>query len=125
VYRPKSDGRQRPLGIPALAEKIVQRATVEVLHALDAGELCGVSSGVRPGRNPHEALAAVTVGSAKRQVHWGLAADSRGVCDAMAHAWLVRCIAHRLGDQRVVRHRQKWLYAGVLEEGQWHAQEAG
>ena len=96
-----------------------------VLHAIDEGEFRGFSSGCRPGRRPHDALEAVTVGSEKRHVHWVLEADIRGCFEAIDHAWLVQCIAHRLGDQRVVRHRQKWRHAGVLAEGQGHAQEEG
>ncbi|HEX9871209.1 MAG TPA: reverse transcriptase domain-containing protein, partial [Candidatus Tectomicrobia bacterium] len=125
MYIPKPDGRQRPIGLPTLEDNIVQRATVEVLNAIDAGDLRGFSEGCRPGRSPHEALDAVTVGLAKRHVNWGLDADSRGCCDAIDHAWLVQCIAQRLGDQRVVRPRQQWLPAGVLEPGHWHAQADG
>ena len=124
-YIPKPDGRQRPIGIPTLEDNIVQRATVEVLHALSEGAFRGVSSGLRPGRSPHDALDAVTVGMEKRKVTWVLDADIRGCFDAIDHAWLVKCIEHRSGDQRVLRHMQKWLHAGVLEEGQGHAQEEG
>ena len=124
-YIPKLDGRQRPSGIPTLDDTIVQRATVEVLNAIYEGDFRGCSDGFRPGRSPHDALDAVTVGSEKRHGNWVLDADIRGVFDASDHAWLVQCIAHRIGDQRVVRHRQQWLHAGVLEEGQWHAQAEG
>jgi len=96
-----------------------------VLNAIYEEELRGFSSGFRPGRSPQDALDAVTVGMEKRHVNWVLAADIRGCCDAIDHAWLVKFIEHRIGAQRVVRHRQKWLHAGVLEEGQWHAQEEG
>jgi RNA-directed DNA polymerase len=125
VYIPKPDGRQRPIGIPALEDKIVQRATVEVLNAIYEGEFRGFSYGFRPGRSPHDALDAVTVGIEKRNVNWVLDADIGGFFDAIDHAWLGRFIVHRIGDQRVVRPIQKWLHAGVLEEGQWHAQEEG
>jgi RNA-directed DNA polymerase len=125
VYIPKPDGRQRPIGIPALEDKIVQRATVEVLNAISEGEFRGFSYGFRPGRSPHDARDAVTVGIEKRHGNWVLEADIRGFFDAIDHAWLVKFIEHRIGDQRVVRHMQKWRHAGVLEEGQGHAQEEG
>jgi group II intron reverse transcriptase/maturase len=125
VYIPKPDGRQRPIGIPALEEKIVQRATVEVLNAIYEGEFRGFSYGFRPGRSPHDALDAGTVGIEKRNVNWVLDADIGGFFDAIDPAWLVKVIEHRIGDQRVGRHMQKWLQAGVREEGQWHAQAEG
>ena len=125
VSIPKPDGRQRPIGIPALEDTSGPRATVEVLNAIYEGEFRGFSSGCRPGRSPHDALEAVTVGIEKRNVHGVLEADIRGCFDAIAPAWLVQCIEHRIGAQRVVRHMQTWRHAGVLEEGQWHAQEEG
>jgi group II intron reverse transcriptase/maturase len=125
VSIPKPEGRQRPIGIPTLEDKIVQRATVEVLNAIDEGDFRGFSSGCRPGRSPHDALDAVTVGIEKRNVNWVRDADIRGFFDAIDHAWLVKFLEHRMGDQGVVRHMQQWLQAGVLEEGQWHAQEEG
>jgi group II intron reverse transcriptase/maturase len=125
VSIPKPDGRQRPIGIPALEDTIVQRARVEGLHAIYEGECRGFSYGFRPGRSPHDALAAVTVGLEKRNVNWVRDADIRGCFDALAPAWLGKFIEPRIGDQRVVRHMQQWLQGGVLEEGQWHAQAAG
>ena len=125
VSIPKADGRQRPIGKPTLEDNIVQRATVEVLNAIYEKEFLGFSYGARPGRSPHQALDAVTVGSEKRNINWVLDADMRGFYDAIDHEWLVKCVEHRIGDQRVVRHIWKWLKAGVLEDGHWRQQEEG
>jgi group II intron reverse transcriptase/maturase len=125
VYIPTADGRQRPIGKPTLEDKIVQRATVEVLNAIYEEEFLGFSYGARPGRSPHQALDAVTVGIEQRNINWVLDADIRGFFDAIDHEWLVKFVEHRIGDQRVVRHIHKWLNAGVLEDGQWRHQEEG
>jgi RNA-directed DNA polymerase len=117
VYIPKPDGRQRPIGVPALEDKIVQRASVEVLNAVYETDFLGFSYGFRPGRSQHNALDAVTVGLERRRVNWVFDADIRGFFDAIDHDWLVKFIEHRIADQRVVRHVKKWLNAGVLEDG--------
>jgi RNA-directed DNA polymerase len=117
TYISKSDGRQRPLGVTALEDKIVQSATTEVLNAVYEQDFLGFSYGFRPGRSQHNALDAITVGIKKIRVNWVLDADVRGFFDAINHEWLVRFLEHRIGDQRVNRHVKKWLKAGVLEDG--------
>ncbi len=116
-YIAKDDGRQRPIGIPVLEDKLVQRATVEVLNAIYETDFKGFSYGFRPGRSQHNALDAVTVGIFRRKVSWVLDADIRGFFDSINHEWLIKFIEHRIADKRVVRHVRKWLKAGVLEDG--------
>jgi group II intron reverse transcriptase/maturase len=117
TYILKADGRQRPLGVTALEDKIVQRATVEALNAIYETDFLGFSYGFRPKRSPHHALDALYVGLLTRKVNWVLDLDIRGFFDAIDHGWLVKFIEHRIADQRVVRLIQKWLNAGVLENG--------
>jgi len=124
-YIPKPDGRQRPIGVPALEDKIVQRATAEVLNAVYEQDFKGFSYGFRPGRSQHNALDAVHVGITRRKVNWVLDADIRGFFDAIDHEWLIRFIEHRIGDRRVIRHIKKWLKAGVLEDGKVSCAEEG
>ncbi len=117
TYIPKTDGRQRPLGVTALEDKLVQRSTVEVLNAIYETDFLGFSYGFRPGRNPHNALDALTVGIKLKKVNWVLDADICGFFDAISHDWLVKFVEHRIADRRVLRHIKKWLNAGVIEDG--------
>lgn len=125
VYIPKADGRQRPLGVTALEDKIVQRATVEVLNAIYETDFLGFSYGFRPGRSQHNALDALYTGLLTRKVNWVLDVDIRGFFDAIDHGWLVKFVEHRIADRRVVRLIQKWLNAGVLEDGKRMRVEEG
>ena len=125
AYIPKADGRQRPLGIAALEDKIVQRAVVEVLNAVYEADFRGFSYGFRPGRGPHHALDALSVGIQTRRVNWVLDADIRDFFGQLDHAWLRRFLEHRIADKRVLRLIQKWLTAGVIEDGTWTAGEEG
>lgn len=125
AYIPKTDGRQRPLGVTALEDKIVQRATVEVLNAIYETDFLGFSYGFRPGRSQHNALDALYVGLLTKKVNWVLDLDIRGFFDTIDHGWLVKFVEHRIADQRVVRLIQKWLSAGVLEDGKHMQVEEG
>jgi RNA-directed DNA polymerase len=125
VYIPKPDGRQRPLGIAALEDKIVQRALVELLNAIYEEDFLGFSYGFRPGRGQHDALDALAVGIESRKVNWILDADIAGFFDTVGHDWLVRFVEHRIGDKRVIRLIRKWLKAGVLEDGKIATTEVG
>ena len=117
AYIPKADGRRRPLGVTALEDKIVQRATVEVLNAIYETDFLGFSYGFRPERSQHQALDALYAGLLTGKVNWVLDLDIRGFFDAIDHGWLVKFVGHRIADRRVVRLIQKWLNAGVLEDG--------
>ena len=117
VYIAKTDGRQRPLGVPVLEDKIVQRATVEVLNAIYETDFLGFSYGFRPGRSQHQALDALYTGLLTRKVNWVLDLDIKNFFDGLSHEWLIKFVEHRVADRRVVRLIQKWLNAGVLEDG--------
>jgi len=117
TYIPKADGRQRPLAIAALEDKIVQGAAVMVLNAIFEGDFLGFSYGFRPGRGTHDALDALVVAINTRKVNYILDADIRNFFDSVSQDWLVRFVEHRIGDQRIVRLIRKWLKAGMLEDG--------
>jgi group II intron reverse transcriptase/maturase len=117
TYIPKADGKQRPLAIAALEDKIVQGATVLVLNAIYEGDFCGFSYGFRPGRGPHDALDALSVAIDRRKVNWILDADIQNFFGSVSQDWLVRFLEHRVGDKRIIRLVRKWLKAGILEDG--------
>src|SRR6266446_6158833 len=121
----KDDGRQRPLGVTALEDKIAQRATVTVMNGIYETDFLGFSYGYRPGKSPHYALDALYTALLTRKVEWVLDGDISSFFDGLDHDWLMKFIEHRVADQRVVRLIRKWLNAGVLEEGQWSCSEEG
>ena len=119
VWIPKPDGRQRPLGIASLEDKIVQHAVRWVLQSIYEQDFLGFSYGFRPGRSPHHALDALSVAMTGKRVNWILDADIEGFFDTIDHEWLIKCLEHRIGDRRILRLIRKWLRAGVSEEGEW------
>ncbi|MBE7419475.1 MAG: group II intron reverse transcriptase/maturase [Ideonella sp.] len=125
AYIDKADGSKRPLGVPALEDKIVQRASAEVLGAIYEQDFIGFSYGFRPGRSAHDALDAVAVGVTARKVNWILDADTAKFFDTIDQAWLIKFVEHRVADARVIRLLKKWLHAGVLEDGQITRSELG
>jgi RNA-directed DNA polymerase len=125
VYIPKPDGRQRPLGVAALEDKVVQQAVVTILNQIYEEDFRGFSYGFRPGRSQHQALDALYVAITRKKVNWILDCDIRGFFDNLSHDWLLKFVQHRVADRRILRLIQKWLRAGVLEEGEWKDTEMG
>jgi group II intron reverse transcriptase/maturase len=125
VYIPKPDGRERPLAVAALEDKIVQRATAAVLNAIYEEDFLGFSYGFRPGRGTHDAMDALVVGIESRKVNWILDADLRSFFDTVSQDWLIRFVEHRIGDRRIIRLIRKWLKAGILEDGVVNVSDRG
>ena len=125
VYIPKPDGRQRPLGIASLEDKVVQRAVVGVLGAIYEVDFVGFSYGFRPGRSPHDALDALAVGIDRRRVNWILDADISNFFSTLDQGWLMKFLEHRIADKRILRLIRKWLAAGVIEDGNWSETSEG
>src|SRR6266498_3769593 len=124
-YIPKEDGSKRPLAVAALEDKIVQRATAAMLSAIYEEDFLGFSYGFRTGRSPHDALDALIVGISSTKVNFILDADIRSFFTEVSQEWLVRFLEHRIGDKRIIRLVQKWLRAGVLEDGIVTIEEKG
>src|SRR3982075_338278 len=125
VYIPKPDGRQRPIAVAALEDKIVQRATAAVLSAIYEEDFLGFSYGFRPGRGAHDAMDALVVGITSTKVNWILDADIRSFFDTVSQEWLIKLVEHRIGDPRIIRLIQKWLKVGVLEDGDVRVSDRG
>ncbi len=125
VWILKSDGRQRPLGIAALEDKVVQYAVGTVLNQIWEEDFLGFSYGFRPGRSQHDALDALYIGITRKKVNWVLDLDIRAFFDQIEHSWMIQFVEHRIGDRRIVRLIQKWLKAGVMEQGRWGETKEG
>jgi group II intron reverse transcriptase/maturase len=125
VFIPKPDGRQRPLGVAALEDKVVQQAVATILNQIYEEDFRGFSYGFRPGRSQHQALDALTFALKRRKVNYVLDADIRGFFDHLDHGWMMKFVQHRVADPRMLRLIQKWLKAGVMEGEQWLETEMG
>ncbi|RPH61384.1 MAG: group II intron reverse transcriptase/maturase, partial [Chloroflexi bacterium] len=125
VYIPKADGRQRPLGVTALEDKLVQYVTAQIFSTIWEEEFLGFSYGFRPKRSAHDALDALTVGIERKGVRWVLDADIKGFYDTISQEWMVKFLEHRIGDKRIINLVKKWMKAGVMDAGKWQESEEG
>ena len=125
IYIAKPDGRQRPIGIASLEDKIVQKAVVWVLQCIYEKDFIGFSYGYRPGKSQHDALDALSVALTSKKVNWVLDADVEGFFDTIDHQWLIKFLEHRVGDTRILRLIRKWLRAGISEDGEWSETTVG
>src|SRR5439155_5444149 len=125
VYIEKEDGRKRPLGVAALEDKIVQHAVATILNQIYEEDFLGFSYGFRPGRSQHQALDALSYAFLKKKVNYVLDADIKGFFDNLDKSWLVKFVEHRVADPRILRLIQKWLKAGVMEDGKWSEPQTG
>src|SRR3954470_7404310 len=124
-YIPKEDGSKRPLAVAALEDKIVQRATAAVLNTIYEEDFLGFSYGFRPKRSQHDALDALVVGITSTKVNWILEVDVQSFFDEVSQSWLMRFVEHRIADPRILHLIQKWLKAGILEDGVVTVREKG
>jgi group II intron reverse transcriptase/maturase len=125
VYIEKEDGRQRPLAVPAIEDKLVQQVVATILNQIYEEDFLGFSYGFRPGRSQHQALDALSYALLKKKVNYVLDADIRGFFDNLDKSWMVKFVEHRVADPRILRLIQKWHKAGVMEEGKWSDMQTG
>lgn len=126
VYIPKPGKQQkRPLGVPCVADRALQRSAAEVLSAIYEQDFLPCSFGGRPGLGAHNALATLNEVVAGRKVGWVLEADLKNFFGSLDHKWLLRFVEHRVGDPRVISLIRRWLKAGILEDGEVHENEMG
>ena len=125
MYIEKEGGRQRPLGVAALEDKIVQQAVAAILSQIYEEDFLGCLYGFRPGRSQHQALDALTFALRRKKVSYVVDADIRGFFDHLDHAWMLKFIQHRVADHRILRLIQKWLKAGVMEDDKWSETKMG
>jgi group II intron reverse transcriptase/maturase len=126
VYIPKPGKQEkRPLGVPCVSDRALQRSTAEVLSAIYEQDFLPCSFGGRPGLGAHQALATLNEVIAGRKVGWVLEADLKNFFGSLDHGWLLRFVEHRVGDPRLIGLIRRWLKAGILEDGEIHPNEEG
>jgi len=125
IWLLKPDGRQRPIGIAVVEDKIVQQALVWVIQSIYEEDFLGFSYGFRPKRHQHKALDALFVALTEKRVNWVIDADIKGFFDNIDHSWMMKFLEHRISDKRILSLVEKMLKAGVSDEGKWSASEMG
>jgi group II intron reverse transcriptase/maturase len=126
VYIPKPGKQEkRPLGVPCVADRALQRSTAQVLSAIYEQDFLPCSFGGRPGVGAHQALATLNEVIAGRKVGWVLEADIKNYFGSLSHEWMLRFVEHRVGDPRIISLIRRWLKAGIMEDGQIHESEVG